>query len=238
MDEAGVARSRWVGQPLNGRYPTRAWLPADRVRDVIYLPLGGLAAGDYQLQLRLLGDFDVVISDEGETLALDAVTLAPGPPVTDNYLVLDDQEIGYTLWQQDQPVEEPPLYHENATVVFAMSKPLGDEIQLKLIGPDERLQEPIDHTGHVYNFTISPDFASGDYRLRVERWNGATLVAQIESPVLLRVQTEPRQFETVPMSYPVAANFAGYVALSGYDLPQKRFQPGDMLPITLVLAGV
>ena len=36
---------RWFGQPLEGRYPTRAWFPGDRVRTTTRLPIAGLLPG-------------------------------------------------------------------------------------------------------------------------------------------------------------------------------------------------
>jgi hypothetical protein len=56
LDSQLQAQARWMGQPLNGRYPIRAWYPGDRVRDVIHLPLAHLKPGNYQAQLRILSE--------------------------------------------------------------------------------------------------------------------------------------------------------------------------------------
>jgi hypothetical protein len=40
------------------------------------------------------------------------------------------------------------------------------------------------------------------------------------------------------MTHPLEANFAGQVKLLGYDLPQRRVQPGEGLPLTLYWQGL
>jgi 4-amino-4-deoxy-L-arabinose transferase-like glycosyltransferase len=233
VDSLGQSQARWIGQPLNGRYPTRAWLPEDRIRDEIHLPIAGLISDDYQLQLRVLNEGGIIFTAEDEALNLGQVTLAPTSPMATATVSLGEQEIGYVFWQQGHPSKAAPLYGENATVVFSTQERFGEEVKLKLVGPDEQPREPVDHTGYVYNFNIAPNFADGDYRLRVEQWLGGDLIAQAETPTLFQVKTEIRQFEIGPISQPVSANFAGYVSLLGYDLPQRRIQPGDSVPITL-----
>ncbi len=231
LDEAGQPQSRWVGQPLNGRYPTRAWLPGDRVRDVIELPIAGLPAGNYVLQLRLLGELNPILSTQGGPMVLGSIALAPASVEPDDTLLLGQQPIGYTLWRQAQPDENSlPVYGENATVVISTHH---NEVQLSLVDPAGQTHAPVDRTGWVHNFRIAPDFPSGAYRLRAEQRQGDTLVAQAETSPLLEVKTEARQFDIPSMSQPVSANFAGYVGLLGYDLPQTRLEPGDALPVTL-----
>jgi hypothetical protein len=233
LDSAGQPQSRWVGQPLNGRYPSRAWQPGDRIRHEVYLPMAGLPPGEYQLQLQVWGDEGVVATADGEAANLGPVALTPAQAVATENLALGEQTIAYTLWQQDQPATAPPLYGENATVVFSTKTNVSDNVKLNLVGPDGRAHAPVDQTSLVYNFSIAPDFADGDYHLRAEQWAGDKLVAQAETPSLLQVETEPRQFEIPSISQPLAANFAGYVTLLGYDLPQPHVQPGDVLPVML-----
>ena len=48
LDGQNQAQVQWEGQPLQGRYPTRACIQGDRVRDTILVPITGLQEGDYQ----------------------------------------------------------------------------------------------------------------------------------------------------------------------------------------------
>ncbi len=233
LDEAGQPQSRWIGQPLNGRYPTRAWLPGDRIRDVIRLPIAGLPAGDYWLQLRLLDELKPIPSSQEDPLALGSVTLAPASAPPGDILDLARRPIGYTFWHDEQPDDNLPVYGENATIVISTQDVLNDEMRLSLIDPIGQTHEPVDRTGRVYNFRIAPSFPGGEYRLRLEQRRGETLLAQAETAPLLAVKTEARRFDIPSMSQPVSANFAGYVGLLGYDLPQTQFEPGDALPVTL-----
>ena len=54
LDHEGNVRSQWLGYSAEGRYPTRAWDAGDIVRDTAWLPVGGLDAGSYRLELALL----------------------------------------------------------------------------------------------------------------------------------------------------------------------------------------
>jgi 4-amino-4-deoxy-L-arabinose transferase-like glycosyltransferase len=245
LDQAGRPQARWLGQPLNGRYPTRAWAPGDRLRDVIHIPVAGLAPGDYQVQLRLLGETGALspleinaqtslpVSVDADRLSLGDVTLTPSSAPNADSITLADQEIGYTLWPPDQPAAKRPIYGERATIVFLLDTLLPDDIRIKLIGPDDQPREPIDQTGYLQSFLVEPYLVNGDYRLRFERWVADEVVAQVETEPLLRIETEERQFAIGPVAQPVMANFAGQVTLLGYDLPQRRVRPGDDLTLTL-----
>jgi hypothetical protein len=68
---------------------------------------------------------------------------------------------------------------------------------------------------------------------RLAQHQGGTVTAQLDSPPLFTAKTEARQFAIPSITQPVDANFAGYVSLLGYDLPQAQVQPGDVLPVTL-----
>jgi hypothetical protein len=245
LDSTGQAVSRWLGQPFNGRYPTRAWLPGDRVRAAATLPIAGLPPGEYQLHLRWLSQAGAVppqmgddtsepITASDDRLNLGAVTLKPAASVTEQMVLLNDQPLHYTLW----PQPDSAVYQENGSVIISTAESLGDAVQVSLIGPDAVAHPPGDQTGRVYNFTIEPYFAGGDYRLRFEQRNGDQVIAQAETPALLRVQTQERQFQADSMSHSVGANFAGYVSLLGYDLPQRQIQPGDVIPVTLYWQAV
>lgn len=49
----------------------------------------------------------------------------------------------------------------------------------------------------------------------------------------LPYENQPRQYEVPPISVPIEANFGDKLLLLGYDLPARRAQPGEAIPITL-----
>jgi hypothetical protein len=235
IDQQGRPQRRWLGQPLAGRYPTRAWSPSDRVEDIIDLPVAGLPAGSYRLQLRLGPEMSLAASAGGEAIALSEIDLRPSPFTPAASLAVNGQSIGYTVWPNSDL--EGASYHENGTVLFLIRPPEqaeADEWQFKLVGPDDHSYSPLDQVGYLYNFSIKPGFSSGMYGLRVEQWREGQVIAQAETAPLLEVKTEARQFTLEqPISFPLSADFAGYVALLGYDLPQRRVQPGESFALTL-----
>jgi hypothetical protein len=161
------------------------------------------------------------------------VFLNPSAVGGDDTVVLNGQPIDYTLWPAWPMRGKPATYRENATIVVSTGQRLDDEFRVSLVGPDGQARAPVDHTGNVYNFGVEPAFSRGDYRLRFEHWAETQQVDQVETAPVLHIETQKRQFQAGPISHPLAANFAGYVALLGYDLPERRGRPGGSLPVTL-----
>ncbi|MCB0214344.1 MAG: hypothetical protein KDJ52_33705, partial [Anaerolineae bacterium] len=66
---------------------------------------------------------------------------------------------------------------------------------------------------------------------------GETLQRTRPGPLLriyaLPYDNQPRQYEVPPISMPVEANFDDTLLLLGYDLPARRAQPGEAIPVTL-----
>jgi hypothetical protein len=232
LDSQNQAQARWQGQPLNGRYPTRAWLKGDRVRDTILLPVVGLQAGDYHLQLRVLNTEKQPIGDNDFSLGTIKLNV-PTPMLVAETLSLGGLDIDYGLWLQQPPTETLPLYQERATITVVTSTQLPDYIQLKLVSSDGQAYEPTAHAGRIYNFIVEPHFAAGPYHFQFEKWSNAQIIEQVGTPDLLQIKTATRQFEAGPTSHPLQANFAKHLALLGYDLPQRKIKAGDKLPITL-----
>jgi hypothetical protein len=156
-----------------------------------------------------------------------APQLCPSRTLATETLRLKGRAISYSFWKQAEP------YTERAVVVLSTQERLGGAIQVSLVGPDQIPHRPVDHTGHTYLFWVEPHFVSGPYRFRFKQWAETGPVDQVETAELLQVQTQQRQFQAGPISHVVSANLAGQVALLGYDLPQRRVQPGGALPITL-----
>lgn len=232
MDETGTPQTGWLGQPVNARFPTRAWLPGDRVRDEIQLPVAGLPGGNYWLQLQVLDDAGPIPNNQGKTLInLGVVTLSPDPADYTGQLHTGEQTLAYRLWQSNSS-SGVPVFEENQTVTFTTEPAnAADGLTLALVGPDGVAHPPVDQTGHTHSFSIAPHFANGEYRLQANRLEQET--NRVESPPLLRVNTEEREFVVGSITHPLSANFAGYVTLLGYDLPQQYFQPGDAIELTL-----
>jgi 4-amino-4-deoxy-L-arabinose transferase-like glycosyltransferase len=113
QDREGQPWVRWVGQPLNGRYPTRAWAPGDRLREVIYLPIAGLPAEDYQLHLHLLNEFETDASDRGKVLSLSRFRLNPPAMLGANNLFVGDREVRYAFWPDKWAKGAMPTYRED-----------------------------------------------------------------------------------------------------------------------------
>ncbi|MBN1219056.1 MAG: hypothetical protein JXM69_09010 [Anaerolineae bacterium] len=242
LDEEGRPQTRWLGQPVNGVYPTRAWSPGDRVRDQIRFPLLGLLPGAYEIQLRVLGEAGAlapvgttgIVAGRNDALSLGTVTLRPSPVLPASSILLDGQEIDYLLWPQNVSVTNKlPVYGERSTIIISTRESMDHEVRLSLLGPDEEPRGPVDRAGNAFIFQVEPQFVRGEYWLRFEQWRQGEMTAKTETPPLLIVQAEERQFNAPPISHPVKADFAGQMILLGYDLPQRRVQSGEPLPITL-----
>jgi hypothetical protein len=76
--------------------------------------------------------------------------------------------------------------------------------------------------GSIAHFMVAANWPTGAYAL--------TPSGPGES---FRISNRPRQFEPPPMAYLLEANFANHLTLLGYDLPQRRVQPGASFPLTL-----
>jgi hypothetical protein len=95
-----------------------------------------------------------------------------------------------------------------------------------LLGPDGVAHPPVSRGETWANFIIGPDWLAGEYR-----W-------QDGGETILRVEENERNFQMLPLSHPLEADFAGQVKLLGYDLPTRRVQPGEGLPLILYWQGL
>jgi hypothetical protein len=225
LDRGGQVRGLWLGQPVNGRYPTRAWDVGDVVRDTVWLPLAGVEAGDYGLQLRLCASDDTCLPlKQGQPeLYLTDVAIPPLPARSPAHSI---GQAGFDVWQAGQPAAAMPLYRYRAAVPVTLYSPISNSASL--VGPDNVPQPPQAQAGHTYIFLVGARWPSGEYRLRVgngEDW--------IESESILRASLRSRNFDVPPMAAEVRANFGDELLLLGYDFPERRTQPGGTLPITL-----
>ncbi|MCK6624868.1 MAG: glycosyltransferase family 39 protein [Anaerolineae bacterium] len=216
VDGQGQTRSSWLGYQTQARYPTRVWEAGDTIRDEAWLPLAGLARGDYDLRLRILGQSGPVV--DWQTLSSYTLT----EPVNERY----NESSAWVLWQEGQVVSSLPLFKERETAQFTSADFSSPSAALQLIGPDAVSRAAVVTGNGWANFIIEPEWPAGEYR-----W-------QPEGEVVLRVAPGQRNFQLPLVTHPLEANFAGQVKLLGYDLPQRRVQPGEGLPLTLYWQGL
>ncbi len=212
VDGQGQARSGWLAYQTEARYPSRAWEAGDVVRDEGWLPLAGLPAGEYDLRLRLLDESGQIFPWQ----SLAAYTLAE---TVDWPRANGDT---WRVWRQGEITQHPPVVPERATVQLSRAGP-GPEPAL--VGPDGLARSPVSAGFTWANFIIGPDWPAGEY------------LAGPDQPVALRVAPNSRLFQPPAMTYPLEVNFERQLMLLGYDLPVRRVQPGQGVPVTLYWQG-
>ncbi len=209
----------WVGYPLGGRYPTRAWDETDILQHTVQIPVAS-KAGDGRITLQLL---DVFQQPASETVVL-AKSLEL--PASSNTPLLPNE-----LRSDELPDRDPFTYR--STLSFRL--PTGSSIP-DLRAPDGTRYPPVLVAGTIQatiiHFIVDANWPSGAYRLA---FGSETLPPEI-SAIQTRaynIENRPRQFTVPEMSFPVEANFFDTATLLGYDLPQQRVQPGESFPVTL-----
>lgn len=232
VDRRQRPQLRWISQPVQGRFPVRAWQPGDTIRDTLYLPLAGLMPGEYEVQLRLLGWDRPLPSTQGEVVSLGSLTLESTPAAD-----------GVTLWQQNHAITEPPArlfasagasnrptYRYRATI--PVTAPPGTAVTL--VGPDDQARPPVSDLGTLRTFLVDYDWPSGNYRLQLDG-QLQDLTVRIEN-----FDTRPDSWNfTLPeMMVSTQANFAGQIELLGYDLPLRRVEAGQGIPLVLYWRGL
>ncbi|MBE7549490.1 MAG: glycosyltransferase family 39 protein [Anaerolineales bacterium] len=216
VDRAGQTRVSWLAFQTQARYPTRAWEAGDTIRDEGWLPLERLEPGEYTVRWRILGEAGPVV--DWQTLSTYTLT----EPARQQ----DRGVGGWSLWRDGQVTSVPPTLRERETAQFTFADRRPPTADRHLIGSDGVLRSPVSRGEDWANFIIGPDWPPGDYR-----W-------QPEGEVVLRIENNERNFQTPALPHPLAANFAGQVKLLGYDLPVRRVQPGEGLPVTLYWQGL
>jgi hypothetical protein len=228
LDERGETRSVSLGHPVAGRYPTRAWEPGDVVHDTTWLPLTGLEAGNYQLQLRLqpLNSTDLPSANEPKVF-LDSVEVPSLPPrySTHELELVSGGTVGFDMWQAGKPASDMPVYKYRSTIAITLDR---SHVKVSLVGPDGVEQTPIAQTSNTFIFLVDAFWPSGEYVLQAQK-----ISERVESNPILRAEVRPRNFDVPPMSNVVHASFGDEITLLGFDFPERRVQPGGMLPITL-----
>lgn len=206
----GVDIGAWLGQPIGGRYPTRAWDEGDVLRDTIPVPvLPGLPASEATLAGRLL-DPTGQSKTAAQTLAA-GITLPATPAV---------ERTPPQLRADGLAPAAPFTYRGTLSFVLTGTRPP------ELTGPAGQVFSPVRFlagaNGSIAHFIVAANWPSGAYALKPSGPGESFLVSN-----------RPRQFEPPPMATVLEANFADHLTLLGYDLPERRVQPGTSFPLTL-----
>jgi hypothetical protein len=214
---SGQLLGGWLGHPIGGRYPTRAWDKGDILRDTIPVPLlPGVSATEATLTLQLL-DTQLQPATTSFTLASNIpipATPQPAAPLLPSQLRADGLA-----------PDAPFTYRSTFTFVLPDDTKAAELIALssgQTFPPDHVIAGP---QGTIVHFIVAANWPSGEYQFSL-----------LPPPnPLFPVENRPRQFEPPPMANTLNANFADHITLLGYDLPQRRVQPGESFPVTLHL---
>ncbi len=229
-DQMGEAQTQWLGYPANGRYPTRAWDVDDIVRDTIWLPLSGLSAGQYRLELNLIAttlNLPAEVSAQLEKpFALSEVALSQDVPAASQP----------QIWRQGLALDSSQTLGYRETILVNLSNDLSDQ-PIHIVGPlNTDYQQTYSLTRQLNKtvlFSVGADWPTGDYQLQI----GSEGQLFTSEPFHVIDRWE-RQFYEPPITQRVEANFANRIKLIGYDLQANRAAPGGGIPITLYWQGL
>lgn len=236
LDQQGRVVAEMVGHPAQGRYPVRAWDPGDAIHDEMTIPLAGVAAGIYQLQLRLIGWKQPLLAGSSDKINLGQVIVPehrlsePGRSIASSQADL----VGFDMWQAGRIVSGQPVYRYRASIPITLSYVnVNAEVQMWLVGPDRQRHEPVAGEGKLHTFIVEYDWLSGPYDLEIELWQGNQMIDRGSSQAVLIVENRPIPFETPNITHKVEANFDNQIELLGYDLPTRHVKAGQGLPLVL-----
>jgi hypothetical protein len=241
VDPAKEPQFTWLSHPLNGIYPTRTWDKGDVIRDTLPLPLAGLPANDYTLQLDLLHEAEDTPLN-AEPFSFIQIPLRKVEPIAGASTLAGYQ---YRLWGNEQPVRQRQtlalswLPEEQALAAAGAGSGAGSEQAPAwvLVGPDGQPRSPATTGAATTMFMVGADWPSGDYRLGLAD-------SSAETEPLVRVNNEPRLFvlpadmANQPGWASVEANFAGQIKLLGYQLASRRLEPGGEVVLRLAWQGI
>jgi hypothetical protein len=237
VNNTGQVVSSWIGHPTGGVYPTRTWQRGDKVHDEISLPLLDVPPGNYTVQVFLREAFRTPLQRLAGALFVAPVTISetsaavPGLKSTTVDTASGPVIIDYQVWPFEFLRFGYPHFRYRGSIPVLWSGPPGTEVQFQLVSPTGAAYEPLTTQGNLQTFVVDPDWPSGRYQLKVLVKEGGTVTGQAGLAPPIIVQNKAREFEKPPMAYPLDANFGNMVRVLGYDLPKRRFQPGEILSI-------
>ena len=201
----------WQGQPVNGRYPTRAWEAGDVIYDTVNIPiLPKTKAGKYSLRLQFLDDLSAPVLVE--EFAIDASSTA-----------FD----GAILAPRGGRLPSTAPYRLRNTIAVILDEPLVGVI---LESPQGEKYSPVttlsNEHGTLLLFAVDWRWVSGDYQLISA--GGEKLLSDG-----VVIQNNYRRTDAPPISRPLNANFDDKFMLLGYDLSDERVRAGEHFDVTL-----
>jgi hypothetical protein len=210
--DKGELYGGWLGHPIGGRYPTRAWDEGDQLVDAIpvLLRIEG-SSHPLTINVTLVDNTDAAVGDSGQVAFIppkgDEVTTAATPAIL----------------RADQLAPDAPFSYRG-TISLPLADGGGAPV---LVAPDGNLLLPAWVVpGAAAHYIVAADWLSGEYEIRP-----GTSVSAGHVTVVNR----PRQFSAPTMARIVDANFADAITLLGYDLPHNVVQPGESFPLTLYM---
>lgn len=220
VDNQGQAQTIWMGHGANGRYPTRAWIPGDIVRQELHLPLMGLQPGHYKVDLEVKGrQASLATADGLSTFTLTEIELA-------HPWLLPPSNKPFEIWQAGHEVNEELIFNERATIQITAQPSL----ELKLLGPDQVERDPVEVAGQTHIFMVDPIWPKGDYQLSSAAGN-YELNQQAAS--ILTVQGIKRRTQIPDSQIIIKANFADQIRLLGANLPKRHLTASEQIPVQL-----
>ncbi len=256
LDDQGQAVSYWEGYHGDGRLPSLAWDPGDVIFDRLALPLPSLPAGDYTVQVQLVGNTGPLpvnrdgLDQKEPALALSPVSLIQ-PAAHDLSRAASligpagSTPVMYEVWRAGGPAEPDstqrgdaslPGYRYPATISVVTSTSYGEDadLNLQLVNSAGHHWPATQNAPNVYTFVIGPRWSGGNYQLQMVLRVGNEVIGQTVTEPLLKVENWwQRHFELPEIATPVEANFANQVKFLGYKLPQRHVKAGEAFPITL-----
>jgi 4-amino-4-deoxy-L-arabinose transferase-like glycosyltransferase len=247
LENSGQLYLSWETYPTNARYPTRLWESYETIRDDVLIPLVDLPAGDTQLFVQLMGAAGALTVEGGERFHLGDIAVPAAVAIKTDFdfpVTMDDRQsrFGAALWQADAYTRLGlPEYSPRMAISLIWQGPdvPGGRISWLLVGEDGQVYQAETRSDHIAGWQVGADWPTGDYRLRGEIWRDNSVIDSYETgPVLSVVNERPRRMDQPAVSVPLEANFANKVKLLGYDLPLRRFDRGDGIPLTLYWQGL
>ncbi len=219
----------WQGQPVNGRYPTRAWDKGDVIYDTVWLPVLGSAA------IKAL-DLSVALRAEGEDGGAARVVSLPKSVVSKFNALPPLVTTGFQtrLLPRGDGFDARDPYRYRSAIALNLNTPVsGDAVVLQ--APDGQRYLPTlaltGFTNAIAIFNVDWLWPSGNYNLLLLNEDGGV---QKTIAGIARVLNRQRLLEAPPLSHPLNANFNEQFELLGYELPVNRALPGEEFEVTLV----
>jgi hypothetical protein len=217
----------WRGQPVNGRYPARAWEQDDVIYHLIWIPV--LAAYyPKTVGLEVFNAQDELIPpDQGDP----SIRYFDLPPV--NLRPVGAKDAVTLLPRGDRLTPQAP-YPYRATIAMSLSSWPAKTAKIALKSPESEFYPPEEtlsgNENRILLFEVDWSWSSGSYDLIFLDEAGQAIQTAAN---IVTVKNNLRLAELPPVSRPLKANFAGQFVLEGYDLPLNRVEPGGQLEVTL-----